>query len=74
MVEERGARLRQLPFAKPTNQSSEEVEVESRRGTIGTILIPLPTGGVQVVVQGFLEHRFFPAKSECGAGRVLQVP
>lgn len=63
MVEERGARLRHLPFAKLTNQPSEEVVVDSRRGTIATLVIPVPSGGVQVVVQGFLEHRFFPGKS-----------
>ncbi|HEX4597664.1 MAG TPA: hypothetical protein VH278_07750 [Burkholderiaceae bacterium] len=63
MVEERGVRLRQLPFAKLTEQPVEEVMLGSRRGTIATIVITSPNGGVKVVVQGFLEHRFFPGSS-----------
>jgi hypothetical protein len=66
MVNERGARLRQLPFAKLKqlmNEPIEQVMVESRKATIGIIVLALPSGGIQVVLQGFLEHRFMPGKS-----------
>jgi hypothetical protein len=66
MVEERGARLRELPFAKIKELANEPVEnvvVGPRKGTIGTIVLALPSGGIQVVVQGFLKHRFMPGKS-----------
>ena len=66
MVEERGAHLRQLPFAdlkQLANQPVEHIVVESRKGKIGTLVFSLPSGGVQVVVQGFLEHRLMPGKS-----------
>jgi hypothetical protein len=66
MVKERGARLRQLPFAELkqlTDQPAEHVMVESRKATIGNIVLPLPSGGIQVVLQGFLEHRLMPGKS-----------
>ncbi|MFY9681303.1 MAG: hypothetical protein WA416_10900 [Candidatus Sulfotelmatobacter sp.] len=66
MVKDRGARLRQLPFAELkqlTDQPAEHVMVESRKATIGNIVLPLPSGGIQVVLQGFLEHRLMPGKS-----------
>jgi hypothetical protein len=66
MVKERGARLRRLPFAELERLSDapiEHVDVESRKATIGTIVFRLASGGVQVVHQGFLEHRFMPGKS-----------
>ena len=66
MVNERGARLRRLPFAeleRLVEAPIEHVEVESRNATIGIIVIPLASGGIQVVLQGFLEHRFMPGKS-----------
>ena len=65
MVEERGARLREFPFAKIKELANEPVEnviVGSRKGMIGTIVLALPSGGIQVVVQGFLKHRFTPWK------------
>lgn len=66
LVNERGRRLRQLPFAelqKLSNESTEHVVVGSRKGTIDYIVLPLPSGGIQFVLQGFLEHRILPGKS-----------
>jgi hypothetical protein len=66
MVEDRGARLRKLPFAELkqlVDQPAEDVMVESRKGTTGIIVLGLPDGAIQVVLQGFLEHRFMPGKS-----------
>jgi len=66
MVKERGARLRQLPFAELkqlTDQPAEHVMVESRKATISLIILSLPSGGIQVVLQGFMDHRFMPGTS-----------
>lgn len=65
MVKDRGARLRQLPFAelKHLIDLGEHVEINGRKADIGIILVPLASGGVQIVVQGFMEHRFMPGKS-----------
>jgi hypothetical protein len=66
MVKERGSRLRQLPFAELkglADKPLEHVAVESRKATIGTIVLQLPSGGIQVVLQGLMEHRFMPGKS-----------
>jgi hypothetical protein len=53
IVEDRGARLRQLPFAELKqlgNQPAENVTVESRKATIGIIVLALQNGGIQVVL------------------------
>jgi hypothetical protein len=66
MVKDRGARLRQRPFAELkqlANQPVEHVTVESRKATIGIIVLTPPSGGIQLVLQGFLDHRFMPGKS-----------
>jgi len=66
MVKERGSRLRGIPFADLkglADKPLEHVLVEFRKATIGTIVLPLPTGGIQVVLQGFMEHRFMPGES-----------
>jgi hypothetical protein len=66
MVEERGADLRRRPFAELeqlTDPPSEQITVGSRSATIGIIVLCLPSGGVQVVVQGFLRNRFLPGSS-----------
>jgi hypothetical protein len=66
MVKERAARLRQLSFAELIHLADQPVEcvmVERRKGTIGTIVLSLPSGGIQIVLQGFLEHRIMPEKS-----------
>jgi hypothetical protein len=58
---ERGRRLRKLPFRELKQLATEPTEhlvVESRPATIGIIVFPLPaSGGIQVVVQGFLKAR-----------------
>jgi hypothetical protein len=41
----------------------EKVTVESRPATIAIIYLQLPSGGLKVVVQGFLKHRWFPGWS-----------
>ncbi len=66
IVDERGRRLRQKTFAQLkqlANESSERITVESRSATIETIVLPLASGGLQVVARGFLEHRLMPGKS-----------
>jgi len=59
MVDERGQRLRQLPFEELKQLSApiEHLTVESRPATIGTIVQSLPSGGIRVVVQGFMKAR-----------------
>ena len=66
MVKQRGSRLRQLPFEELKQLATRPVEhvtVESRKAKIGIIVLPSPSGGIQVVVQGFLDHHFMPGKS-----------
>jgi hypothetical protein len=64
MVQERGQTLRRLPFAEVKLQHShEQVTVGMRTGTIALIVLPQPSGGIQVVIQGFLKHRFWPGSS-----------
>jgi len=62
IVNERGERLRKLPFEelKRLNESPiEHLMVKSRPATIGIIVQPLPGGGVRVVVQGFMKAKLF---------------
>jgi hypothetical protein len=66
MVKERGDRLRKLPFAELkelANQPVEEAVAGSRKATIGIIVRALGSGGLQVVLQGFMEHRLMPGRS-----------
>jgi hypothetical protein len=66
MIRERGSRLRQLPFAELkelASQPTEYVAIGGRSGTIAYIVLPMPSGGIQFVVQGFLEHHYMPGKS-----------
>jgi hypothetical protein len=66
MVKARGARFRECPFSelkRLTDRPAENVTVQSRKATIGTIVLSLPSGGLQVVLQGRLEHRFMPGIS-----------
>jgi hypothetical protein len=66
IVEERGAGLRQLPFVelkKSANQPVEQLMVGPRNATIGHIVRTLSNGSIQIVIQGFLEHRFMPGRS-----------
>jgi len=60
IVNERGARLRKLPFeelAQLGETPIEHLSVESRAATIGIIVQPLPSGGIRVVVQGFMKAK-----------------
>jgi hypothetical protein len=60
IVNERGARLRKLPFeelARLGETPIEHLSVESRPATIGIIVEPLPSGGIRVVVQGFMKAK-----------------
>ncbi len=61
MVEERGNNLRQLSFEDLKRLADEPIEhltVDSRPATIGIIVQSLPSGGIRVVVQGFMKARF----------------
>jgi len=61
IVNERGERLRQLPFEelkRLANGPIEHLTVDSRPATIGIIVQSLPSGGIRVVVQGFMKARF----------------
>ena len=63
LVEQRGAHLRHLRFTelqRLTDEPVEYLEVQGRRGRIGLIVLQKPSGRIQVVVQGFLKHRFVP--------------
>jgi hypothetical protein len=60
IVNERCARLRKLSFeelARFGETPIEHLTVESRPATIGTIVQPLPSGGIRVVVQGFIKTK-----------------
>jgi hypothetical protein len=60
IVEERGKRLRGVPFAnleQLPQGPAEHLNVESRPATIGIIVQPLPSGGIRVVIQGFMKAR-----------------
>ncbi len=60
IVNDRGERLRKLPFEELKRRGETAIEhltVESRPATIGIIVQPLPTGGIRVVVQGFLRAK-----------------
>jgi len=58
---ERGERLRRIAFEdlkQLTAEPTQHVTVESRPATIAVIVQPLPSGGLRVVVQGFMKGRF----------------
>ena len=57
MVNERGRRLRTVPFEelrRLVNDQTEHLTVESREATITFIVQPQADGAVRVVVQGFM--------------------
>lgn len=65
IVKEHSERLRTIPFEQLKGLANEPIEhltVNSRPATIATIVEPLKSGGVRVVVQGFMNMRFFPGK------------
>ncbi len=59
IVNERGEQLRKLPFQEliRLGNTVEHLEVEFRPATIGIIVQPLPSGGIRVVVQGFMKAK-----------------
>jgi hypothetical protein len=60
IVNERGGRLRKLPFeelARLGETPIEHLSVESRPATIRIIVQPLPGGGIRVIVQGFMKAK-----------------
>jgi hypothetical protein len=60
IVNERGARLRKVSLEELTRMGETPIEhlsVESRPATIGIIVQPLPSGGIRVVVQGFMRAK-----------------
>ena len=66
VVEQRGQSLRERTFAELKEVAKEPVEritVEDRSATIGILMFPMPSGALQIVIQGFLSHHFFPGKS-----------
>jgi hypothetical protein len=66
MVEDRGKSLRLRPFAelkKMGDAPLEELMVSDRKATIGVIVLSLPSGGIQLVLQGFMDSKWFPCKN-----------
>jgi hypothetical protein len=62
MIEERGQKLRLRSFAELKemgNAPLEELMVNDRKATIGTIVLTLPSGGIQLVLQGFMDGKWF---------------
>jgi len=62
IVNERGQRLRKLPFEELRRLDHAPIErltVESRAAAIGIIVQLLPSGGIRVVVQGFIKNKLF---------------
>jgi hypothetical protein len=61
IVNQRGQRLRQLPYdvlAQMAGEPLEHVTVESRPATIGLIVQREPPDKLRVVLQGFLKSRW----------------
>lgn len=59
-MNQRGAKLRELPFEKLQRLAEAPIEhlsVESNPATIGIIVQSLPDGGIRVVVQGFMQAK-----------------
>ena len=52
--------MRKLPFeelARLSETPIEHLSVESRPATIGFIVQPVPSGGIRVIVQGFMKAK-----------------
>ncbi len=61
IVNARGEQLRKLPFEELKRLGDTPIEhlvVESRPSTLGIIVEPLASGGIRVVVQGFMKAKF----------------
>jgi hypothetical protein len=62
IVEGRGEKLRTLPFEdlkRLTAKPIEHLKVESRPATISIIVQPKSDGSLRIVVQGFMNTRWF---------------
>jgi len=62
VVEVRGQELRALPFEElrlAGSKTTEHLSIDSRDATINIIVQSQPSGGVRVVVQGFMSTRPF---------------
>ena len=62
LVDERGTALRSKTFAELLNLQvclTEHVEIDGRAGTIDLIIEDEPTGSLRIVVQGFLNSKWF---------------
>ena len=59
IVNERGQRLRGMPFEelKRLDEPTEQFELDGRSSRIRIIVQPQPSGGVRVVVQGFIKAK-----------------
>ena len=59
IVDERGQRLRGVPFEelKHFDGPSEQFEFDGRSSRISIIVQPQPSGGIRVVVQGFMKAK-----------------
>ena len=60
IVSDRGAKLRSIPFADLSairDSPVEHLTVPRRPATVGVIVQPLPSGGIRVVVQGFMKAK-----------------
>lgn len=74
-VQEWNDRYRQLPFATLDSMASsdmmealmqgpgEKIRIGTRKASIGAIVLRCKQGHIQVVIQGFLKHRFFPGST-----------
>jgi hypothetical protein len=62
MVNERGYQLRRLTYEqlKQLEKPTEYIMVESQRATIATIVTPVASDEIRVVVKGCLKKRFWP--------------
>ncbi len=62
LVNERGDGLRKLAFEqlRRSDEPTERFVVGKRKAKLSIIVDPLPSGGILVVVQGFLRKRFLP--------------
>jgi len=66
IAKQRAVALQHSSFEKLEALASEPVEhlsVEGRPATIGLLVERVDANRLRVVVQGFMEHRFFPGRS-----------
>lgn len=63
IVDERGQKLRKLSFydLKKLERPTEHITIQKQHATISIIVEPRPNNCLRVIVQGFMEGRFFPS-------------